>query len=90
MEEFDRASAKINMFWKPKKTIEHQIKIHLYTKAAVSKENRFINNKLSIAFKIPNSIEINKEENQHIMVTGISMEDCKEFYNQWLKDNGYE
>lgn len=84
MEEFDRASAKINMFWKPKKVIEHQIKIHLYTKAALSKENRFINNKLSNAFKIP------KEDNQYIMITGISFDDCKEFYKQWLKDNGYE
>lgn len=84
MEEFDRASAKINMFWKPKKVIEHPIKIHLYTKAALSKENRFINNKLSNAFKIP------KEDNQYIMITGINFDDCKEFYNQWLKDNGYE
>lgn len=84
MEEFDRASAKINMFWKPKKVIEHPIKIHLYTKAALSKENRFINNKLSNAFKIP------KEDNQYIMITGISFDDCKDFYNQWLKDNGYE
>lgn len=79
----------IEQFWKPqkaKKLIKHNVTKHIYSDASIKLENKFVNNKLLIEYKIPLS---NKKAKEHdyIAVTGIGIDDCKLTYNNWLKKN---
>ena len=79
----------IEQVWKPQKTkklIKHTVTKHIYSDAALKLENKFVNNKLLIEYKIPLTNKKQKEH-EYIAVTGISIDDCKLTYNNWLKEN---
>ena len=79
----------IEQVWKPqkpKKLIKHTVRKHIYSDAALKLENKFVNNKLLIEYKIPLTNKKQKEH-EYIAVTGISIDDCKLTYNNWLKEN---
>lgn len=76
-------------FWipdKPKKLIKHKVTKHIYSDDTFKLENKLLNNKLHIEYKIPLT-NINQKEYEYIMVTGIGFDDCKLTYNNWLKEN---